>query len=140
MPKYMTIAKCEKCHKRFETKDALRKHVKVCGSGDQKHIQILKDGEYPCKACSKVLPNKSSFKSHIFYGHGEKEIERCHGMSLKKFVGMSFLKKNRKTMLGSLKRGELDHKIFKDFRFNDETIEAVTKATQSIELETNQKF
>ena len=117
--------RCDKCGRGFEAKRSLNKHSKDCRSDDRKHIKIQKDGEYPCDICEKVMPNRSSFKSHIFHIHTNSETKGTFNSPLQKFIGKSFLKKFRKTFLGSLKKGELEHKIFKEFKLNNESIEAV---------------
>ncbi|XP_016896619.1 zinc finger protein 471-like [Cynoglossus semilaevis] len=74
-----TLFCCGVCHKRFTLLYQLRKHERVCRSGDpvQLHIQELSEGrakkkQVPCPVCGEVFGSNDSLRRHFRCHTGEK--------------------------------------------------------------------
>ena len=109
---------CDHCEKPYKTKKQLNRHTKGCLSDERKHVKIKESGEFPCRMCKQNFPSGSSYKYHVFYHHTDDETKGEFKMTVQKHIGKSPLSQIKKAFLGSLLRGELNERIFKDLRLS----------------------
>ena len=103
--------KCTLCHKIFDNKRLLKLHEKLCRREGTNRVIVCQANGWTCSICQGTGDQLKEFKDHIFYMHGDREVQEFYQRSWTDLLGKVSLERHRSVQFTKIKLGQFFRQV-----------------------------